>query len=724
MSENSAQSRFSDGTFSLFVLVSQCSHSSRRHRSYSLSPPPRDSRAGAKSSWGGDSKFQERGGGRRGGRGETGGGGAPPACLDFSRGKCHRGSSCRFLHADHNNTDGASSGDPGRGGGWYGSRGGGGGGRSSSGWADESSRARQNWDSTTETENENDTEKVLEDKGTHKAQRSPAKNYGDDLNANLIKTETKETSDSKSVVVKPASFTDPPPLARLPTIAPIPLPRSSSNFPSNVVNPLVATLPPQDPAISVSQAFSSIASAQPVAAFAMDVPEKNYTANTSLMQLGFDGQLPTPSLLPGFMGLQHHHPSLHLQESYSAPVPQPPAYSQTAMHSHPHSGGFPQMAIQHQLLPSSTPGSVWPMGYTVTQTMQNYGLRGTTASSAQQTNLQPFSQQQQHAGVSASQEPYDPLMVDTFEPELVGAREVEPKPDFGGPGDMNMVIMESVSPGLPSRHHHHPVTTTSLNQGAPDALVMESVSPTTLPSGTQQQQHQQRSHSVLESSLPLHQAAIVVSSTYGLFPSQPKDQGLWGLENGSSAADGNRNWNSGLVTSEREAERQPTGDINDNNTAGHPSQQPAEKHEKEGGQYRELGQDDQEGREKEGRGLTLVRAAVTEYVKDVLKPTWREGHMSKEAFKTIAKRAVDKVLGALQPHQIPKTAEKVDTYMSCSRPKILKLVQVSAFNNLSSLALFFGGGLIAELHSFLALTFSIDNVEIQKAPFLAHIPKR
>ncbi|KAH9540955.1 hypothetical protein CY35_14G033200 [Sphagnum magellanicum] len=95
--KNSAQSRFSDGAFSLFVLVSQCSHSSRRHRSYNPSPPPRDSRAGAKRSWG-----------------------------------------------DHNNL-GASSGDPGRGGGRYGSRsggGGGGGGESSSGWADESSKGR------------------------------------------------------------------------------------------------------------------------------------------------------------------------------------------------------------------------------------------------------------------------------------------------------------------------------------------------------------------------------------------------------------------------------------------------------------------------------------------------------------------------------------------------------------------------------------------------------
>jgi len=88
--------------------------------------------------------FKNRGGGRRGGRGKTSGGGAPPTCLDFFGGKCHHGSSCWFLHADHN-TDGTSYGDLGRGGGRYGSRsggggGGGGGGQSSSGWANESSR--------------------------------------------------------------------------------------------------------------------------------------------------------------------------------------------------------------------------------------------------------------------------------------------------------------------------------------------------------------------------------------------------------------------------------------------------------------------------------------------------------------------------------------------------------------------------------------------------------
>ncbi|CAM6081958.1 unnamed protein product [Calypogeia fissa] len=78
----------------------------------------------------------------------------------------------------------------------------------------------------------------------------------------------------------------------------------------------------------------------------------------------------------------------------------------------------------------------------------------------------------------------------------------------------------------------------------------------------------------------------------------------------------------------------------------------------------------------EGRVLNLIRKAVTEQVKDALKPSWKGGHITKEAFKTIAKKAVDKVMGALElKGAIPKTQEKVDSFMTTSKPKIAKLVQ-------------------------------------------------
>ncbi|XP_059067983.1 uncharacterized protein LOC131036718 isoform X2 [Cryptomeria japonica] len=78
---------------------------------------------------------------------------------------------------------------------------------------------------------------------------------------------------------------------------------------------------------------------------------------------------------------------------------------------------------------------------------------------------------------------------------------------------------------------------------------------------------------------------------------------------------------------------------------------------------------------KDSRSMKLFRSALAEFVKDMLKPSWREGNMSKEAFKTIVKKAVDKVAGAMQTHQIPKTRVKIDQYVASSEGKLSKLVQ-------------------------------------------------
>lgn len=78
---------------------------------------------------------------------------------------------------------------------------------------------------------------------------------------------------------------------------------------------------------------------------------------------------------------------------------------------------------------------------------------------------------------------------------------------------------------------------------------------------------------------------------------------------------------------------------------------------------------------KDSRSMKLFRSALAEFVKEALKPSWREGHMSKEAFKTIVKKAVDKVAGAMQSHQIPKTRGRIDQYVASSERKLTKLVQ-------------------------------------------------
>ncbi|XP_017241780.1 zinc finger CCCH domain-containing protein 38 [Daucus carota subsp. sativus] len=88
-----------------------------------------------------------------------------------------------------------------------------------------------------------------------------------------------------------------------------------------------------------------------------------------------------------------------------------------------------------------------------------------------------------------------------------------------------------------------------------------------------------------------------------------------------------------------------------------------------------------EGRVREGNSgkdekeMRLFKVALVEYVKEILKPVWKEGQMSREVHKSIVKKVVDKVTGTIQGGHIPKTQEKVDQYLACSKPKLTKLVQ-------------------------------------------------
>lgn len=80
---------------------------------------------------------------------------------------------------------------------------------------------------------------------------------------------------------------------------------------------------------------------------------------------------------------------------------------------------------------------------------------------------------------------------------------------------------------------------------------------------------------------------------------------------------------------------------------------------------------------KESKTLWQFRAALIDFVKELLKPKWREGHLSKDAHNKIVKKAVEKVLGTLQPEQIPPSTELVKQYLASCRPKLDKLVEVS-----------------------------------------------
>ncbi|CAI0468749.1 unnamed protein product [Linum tenue] len=79
--------------------------------------------------------------------------------------------------------------------------------------------------------------------------------------------------------------------------------------------------------------------------------------------------------------------------------------------------------------------------------------------------------------------------------------------------------------------------------------------------------------------------------------------------------------------------------------------------------------------QKESKSPRHFRAALIDYVKELLKPIWREGHLSKDAHNTIVRKSVEKVLSTMQSHQMPTTSESIKHYLHFSRTKIAKLVE-------------------------------------------------
>ncbi|KAL3024825.1 hypothetical protein AAZX31_04G147000 [Glycine max] len=77
---------------------------------------------------------------------------------------------------------------------------------------------------------------------------------------------------------------------------------------------------------------------------------------------------------------------------------------------------------------------------------------------------------------------------------------------------------------------------------------------------------------------------------------------------------------------------------------------------------------------KDSRSMKLFKVSIANFVKEVLKPSWRQGNMSKVAFKTIVKKTVDKVSGAMKGHRVPKSQTKISQYIDSSQRKLTKLV--------------------------------------------------
>ncbi|KAL1561173.1 hypothetical protein AAHA92_03911 [Salvia divinorum] len=87
------------------------------------------------------------------------------------------------------------------------------------------------------------------------------------------------------------------------------------------------------------------------------------------------------------------------------------------------------------------------------------------------------------------------------------------------------------------------------------------------------------------------------------------------------------------------------------------------------------GKADESTANKDDKGMRLFKNSLVEFVKDRLKPKWKEGRMSRDVHKTIVKKVVDKITSSIQTDHVPKTQEKVEQYLSFSEPKIAKLVQ-------------------------------------------------
>ncbi|KAK8551523.1 hypothetical protein V6N12_040160 [Hibiscus sabdariffa] len=83
----------------------------------------------------------------------------------------------------------------------------------------------------------------------------------------------------------------------------------------------------------------------------------------------------------------------------------------------------------------------------------------------------------------------------------------------------------------------------------------------------------------------------------------------------------------------------------------------------------------------ESKAMKHFHTALVDLIKEILKPASREGRLSKDVHNRIVKKAVDRVIGTIQPLQIPLTFfESVKQYLSSSQPNIARLVQVSVFD--------------------------------------------
>ncbi|XP_047307504.1 uncharacterized protein LOC124911103 [Impatiens glandulifera] len=68
------------------------------------------------------------------------------------------------------------------------------------------------------------------------------------------------------------------------------------------------------------------------------------------------------------------------------------------------------------------------------------------------------------------------------------------------------------------------------------------------------------------------------------------------------------------------------------------------------------------------------REALVEFTKELVKPTWREGRLTKTVHKVIVKCTVEKFLSTIKKIEFPRTEDSVKQYLSARQPTLSKLV--------------------------------------------------
>ncbi|XP_073126876.1 zinc finger CCCH domain-containing protein 55-like [Henckelia pumila] len=66
---------------------------------------------------------------------------------------------------------------------------------------------------------------------------------------------------------------------------------------------------------------------------------------------------------------------------------------------------------------------------------------------------------------------------------------------------------------------------------------------------------------------------------------------------------------------------------------------------------------------------------LIEHIRQILKPFWEQGNLSKDAYKIVMKKSIDKIIASIQASKFPRSKNDHQRYISASRSKIFELVQ-------------------------------------------------